>query len=111
CVVIAICNYLSNILVSICMRYYGRKQTKHIITTDKRKISLKRALDEMHKMRLKDTHPFGEILGDAVITSIKTLIMVGGFIILFSVLIKLLYLTKITAIISIAVKYLLYLIA
>src|SRR5699024_7793476 len=77
----------------------------------KRKFSLKRAFDEMHNMRLKDTRPFGEILGDAVINSIKTLIMVGGFIILFSVLIKLLYLTKVTAIISTLVKYLLYLIA
>ena len=110
-VLLAICHYLGNTLVGICMRFYGRKNTKHIITAHKRKFSLKRAFDEMHNMRLKDTRPFGEILGDAVITSIKTLIMVGGFIILFSVLIKLLYLTKITAIISIAVKYLLYLIA
>src|SRR5699024_2272340 len=103
--------YLGNTLVGICMRFYGRKNTKQATPSHKRKFSLKRAFDEMHNMRLKDTRPFGEILGDAVINSIKTLIMLGGFIILFYFLIKLLYLTKFTAIISTLVKYFFYLIA
>lgn len=54
----------------------------------------------MHRNRLKNTRPFGEILGDAVLNSIQTLVMVGGFIILFSVLIKLLFLMDITPIIA-----------
>src|SRR5699024_1486918 len=37
-------------------------------------------------MRLKETRPFGQVLADAVVSSTQTLIMIGGFIILFSVI-------------------------
>src|SRR5690606_18812 len=51
----------------------------------------------MHKTRLKEERPFGKILGDAVISSIQTLLMIGGFIILFSVFNKILSLVNITS--------------
>lgn len=55
----------------------------------------------MHETRIKDKRPVGEIMGDAVINSIKTLVMVGGFIILFSVLNKMLFLIGVTPFIAI----------
>ena len=36
----------------------------------------------MHRTRLKETRPFGKMLGDSVMSSIQTLLMIGGFIIL-----------------------------
>lgn len=92
---LAVCHYLSNMLVGILMRFHGRKAGASEKKPAAKKIykpSIKAALGSMHRTRLKDGRPIGEILGDSVLQSIKTLIMVGGFIILFSVIIQLLHL-------------------
>lgn len=86
---IAICHYVGNFLVGICMRFHGQKSDFEQKKQEKR-ISFKNALAAMHRSRLKDGRPFGEMLGDSVLHSIQTLIMVGGFIVLFSVLTSLL---------------------
>jgi len=81
------------------MRFYKRNDKHH--TSDKKQaVSLKRAFREMHRTRVRDKRPFGEILGDAVLNSIKTLVMVGGFIVLFSVLIKILFLVGVSSVIA-----------
>src|SRR5690625_57166 len=85
------------------MRFHVAPNKKN--KNSKYKFSIKRAFKEMHRSRLNDKRPFGEILGDSVLNSIKTLVMVGGFIILFSVIIKLLYLTGITTAIAAILKY------
>lgn len=92
---LAVCHYTSNAIVGICMRFHGKRQER-FRKQDSKRFSIKKAFQEMHRDRLKEEKPFGEILGDAVINSIKTLVMVGGFIILFSVLIKLLFLVHVT---------------
>lgn len=99
---LAVCHYTSNAMVGICMRFYGRKEeaTDRKKKTSKQKVSLIKAFREMHESRIKANKPLGEILGDAVLNSIKTLVMVGGFIILFSVLIKLLFLVGISSAIA-----------
>jgi sporulation integral membrane protein YlbJ len=106
--ILAISHYLGNFLVGLMMRFHGGKQTepKQI----KRIPSLKKALQMMHEARLKDHRPFGKLLGDAVQTSIQSLLMIGGFIILFSVLNKLLTILQITEWISPCFDYLLALI-
>ncbi|WP_040979915.1 sporulation integral membrane protein YlbJ [Oceanobacillus jeddahense] len=93
---LAVCHYGANTIVGIVMRFHGRKQEQQVIKKKKYSFSLKKAFQEMHRNRLRNTRPFGEILGDAVLNSIQTLVMIGGFIILFSVLIKLLFLMDIT---------------
>lgn len=92
---LAICHYLSNMIVGILMRFHGRKAEALEIKSAAKglnKPSITAALESMHRTRLKDGRPVGEILGDSVLQSIKTLVMVGGFIILFSVIIQLLHL-------------------
>lgn len=101
---IAVCHYAGNAIVGICMRFYGRNKDKNKQKMSKQKVSFVRAFKEMHRTRLGANRPVGEILGDAVLNSIQTLLMVGGFIILFSVLSKLLYLINITPILAIIVK-------
>ncbi|WP_284140918.1 MULTISPECIES: sporulation integral membrane protein YlbJ [unclassified Virgibacillus] len=96
---IATCHYVGNAIVGILMRFYGRSQERPT-NNQKEKVSFFRAFRAMHETRIHDPRPFGEILGDAVLSSIKTLVMVGGFIILFSVLTKILYLVKITPMIA-----------
>jgi sporulation integral membrane protein YlbJ len=95
-VILALAHYLGNICVGIMMRFYGNE------TPDKKKVKqdkfiLKSAFSALHQTRIKDKRPIGKLLGDAVNSSIQTLLMVGGFIILFSVINKLLFHLHITA--------------
>ena len=98
-VILALAHYLGNICVGLIMRFYGKetpvkemdKHGKFIVWT---------ALSALHHTRLKDKRPIGKLLGDAVNSSIQTLLMVGGFIILFSVINKLLFHLHITAILA-----------
>lgn len=104
---LAICHYGGNALVGLCMRFHGNTKEKPNKLARRKKVSLSRAFREMHQTRIKDTRPIGKILGDSVINSIQTLMMVGGFIILFSVLSRLLFLTGITSNIAVLFKVIL----
>lgn len=100
-IVLALSHYFGNMLVGIFMRFHGIREEKFNTKNDvKTKISIKEAFNALHNERLKEKRPFGKLLGDAVQSSIQTLLMVGGFIIIFSVLNKLLYLLNITDIIA-----------
>ncbi|MEF2291644.1 MULTISPECIES: sporulation integral membrane protein YlbJ [Virgibacillus] len=101
-VLLAVCHYLGNTFVGICMRFYGNKKDRsHQERLSKTpNYSIRKAFSAMHRTRLEDKRPLGEVLGDAVVHSVKTLVMVGGFIVLFSVLTKLLFLTGISAFIG-----------
>lgn len=84
-ILLALTHYISNFFVGICMRFYKKNEREHYI---REPFSIKRAFQKLHQTRMKDKRPFGKILGDAVIHSIQTLLLIGGFIILFSVLIN-----------------------
>ncbi|MDF2789556.1 MAG: sporulation protein, partial [Neobacillus sp.] len=95
-VILALAHYLGNICVGLMMRFYGNE------TPDKKKdkenkFILMSAFSALHQTRMEDKRPIGKLLGDAVNSSIQTLLMVGGFIILFSVINKLLFHLHITA--------------
>lgn len=104
---IAVCHYLGNTLVGICMKLHGRKITKRRPGQQKEKFTINKAFQVMHDARLQNRRPFGEIFGDAILQSIKTLVMVGGFIILFSVLTELLYLIGLTPFLASILTFLL----
>jgi len=93
-------HYLANFTVGLCMRFYGSDEKP----THKRKEtsipSLKRAMRELHHTRLKDKRPLGKLLGDAVTSSIQSLLMIGGFIILFSVINRLLFHLQVTSLLA-----------
>jgi len=93
-IVLAVAHYLGNFFVGLSMRFYGGSKPDR--TEKIRTASLKNALKEMHRTRVRERRPFGKILGDAVLSSIETLLLIGGFIILFSVINKLLYIIGIT---------------
>jgi sporulation integral membrane protein YlbJ len=81
------CHYLGNICVGLCMRFYGTSlndQKRY------RKVPVRQSFNVLHLSRIRNRQPFGKLLGDAVQSSVSTLLMIGGFIILFSVLNKLL---------------------
>ncbi|HWO74815.1 MAG TPA: sporulation integral membrane protein YlbJ [Bacillus sp. (in: firmicutes)] len=99
-IILAAAHYLGNFFVGLVMRYHGRKEERGGYRKERRRVSIRKALRALHRTRISDKRPLGQILGDAVISSIQTLLMIGGFIILFSVVNKLLFHLHITSAIS-----------
>ncbi|RYL95430.1 sporulation integral membrane protein YlbJ [Sporolactobacillus sp. THM7-4] len=87
--VFALSHYAGNIGVGLVMRFYKsgksnpyRERHTHLVFT--------RALQSMHEERIRHYKPFGRMLGDSIISSVTTLLTIGGFIALFSMLTQLL---------------------
>ncbi|WP_156186998.1 sporulation integral membrane protein YlbJ [Bacillus sp. FJAT-27231] len=95
---LAAAHYGGNFFVGLTMRFYGSKNEKK--TESAASFSLRSAFSAMHKARSQDLRPIGKLMGDAVLSSIHTLLMIGGFIILFSVLNKILFHLNITSLLA-----------
>lgn len=102
---LAITHYSSNILVGISMRFY-RKNGDKSKSRSKPKWSLNQAFEALHKTRIEDNRPFGKLFGDAVIQSVQTLLMIGGFIIIFSVFSTLLLEVGVASLVSTVISFL-----
>jgi sporulation integral membrane protein YlbJ len=97
-ILLAVAHYLGNISVGLLMRFHGSHETES--KKSENKATIKYAFIAMHETRLKDKRPLGKLLGDAVYSATSTLLMIGGFIILFSVLNNILSLINVTMIVS-----------
>lgn len=102
---LAVSHYLGNICVGLIMRFYGRGNVNPI-NQERKRLTIRSAFSAVHQTRVQDNRPIGKLLGDAVTSSIQTLLMIGGFIILFSVINKLLFLLHITAFLAKGVEIL-----
>jgi sporulation integral membrane protein YlbJ len=94
---IALAHYISSFLVGVVFRFHGRSRDtvvpdKH---TDNANIIIRafRALYTAHK---EDKRTTGQLLGDAVKSSMNTIILIGGFIIVFSVFIRIMTIVGVT---------------
>jgi sporulation integral membrane protein YlbJ len=97
-IILACAHYLGNFCVGIIMSFHGRKEEAGKYESSSKKFSIKEAISALHHTRVSEKRPIGKQLGDAVNSSIQTLLMIGGFIILFSVVNKLLFQLQITPI-------------
>lgn len=90
---IIICSsiYLANLLVGLIFRFYGseRKKSKPIF-------SWQNALNELRKTQSINNKPFGELLADAIKNSTSTVLLVGGYITFFSVIIHLIMICQVS---------------
>lgn len=77
---ILICHYIGNFIIGIMFRNYypSKKETK--------KLSLKNTLIEISDKRIKNNKSFGEIITNALLNSINTLILILGVITMFLVI-------------------------
>ncbi|WP_181833050.1 sporulation integral membrane protein YlbJ [Bacillus taeanensis] len=82
-------HYLGNICVGFIMRFHG-KETQKAQPHDYHLPSIRKAFSALYQTRRREYRPIGKLLGDSVNHSIQTLLMIGGFIIIFSVLNKIL---------------------
>jgi len=86
-IVIAVSHYIGAIATGICFRFYNSNEKPKKLTN---KSHLKEAFRELWHTTHKKQEPFGVLMGSAVKKSVETLLIIGGFIILFSVVIRLL---------------------
>lgn len=89
--IIAGAHYLSNLTLGFALRFYARHDSERIpeppVTG---KGLVKQAFRQMLQVQRQNQIPPGRILGDAVHNAMANLLNIGGFIILFAVIIKML---------------------
>ncbi|MDA8441312.1 MAG: sporulation integral membrane protein YlbJ [Peptococcaceae bacterium] len=85
---LAAVNYSANLLLGIGMRFYGRGEPESAAPKASGQRLLRTAFRAMLRAQQQDNRPFGQLMGDAVRNSISTILHVGGFIVLFAVLIR-----------------------
>lgn len=100
-ILLAAAHYLGNFCVGLMMRFHGRHDVESEVPFKKVYFSVKEAFHSLHETRINNGRPIGKMLGDAVTSSIHTLLMIGGFIILFSVFNRLLYIVSITEVVAV----------
>ena len=84
------CHYLGALGTGVVLRFHRREERSPDPAPVRGRGLLARAADAMVAARQEDGRPFGQVLGDAVRESVSTLLLVGGLIILFAVLIDVL---------------------
>lgn len=94
---IALAHYLSSFIVGVIFRYHGRNRDSH---TNDTQISngniILRAFRALYKAKQEDKRSLGQLLGDSVKNSMNTILLIGGFIILFSVFLQILSVLGVT---------------
>ena len=107
-VILAIAHYLSSFSVGFIFRYYRHKESGTEVAAEPADGGLiRRALRALLRARKEDSRPFGQLLGESVRESVATLLMICGFIMLFSVLVRVLSVLGVVGLISPAVSGLL----
>jgi sporulation integral membrane protein YlbJ len=81
---LALAHYLSALSVGVVFRFYGSRSVPSGQDQPRTGSLLARATAALLKARQEDGRPLGRIMGDSVNESVKTLLMICGFIMLFS---------------------------
>ncbi|ADL12912.1 sporulation integral membrane protein YlbJ [Acetohalobium arabaticum] len=99
---LAAAHYISCIIVGLTMRFYDPPNSNEDVKTSPHQEEglIKHALGELYRARKSDGRPLGELMGDAVMEAVNTLLLIGGYIILFSVLTEILHLMGITKLLT-----------
>ncbi|NLW17667.1 MAG: sporulation integral membrane protein YlbJ [Firmicutes bacterium] len=105
--IIAAAHYLSALLVGIIMRFYKPNAPQSPQIGEPRGNIIVRALRELYRARRRDGRPLGQLLGDAVKNSVNSLLMIGGFIILFSVIMRMATVSGLVSLIAKGVNWIL----
>lgn len=92
--VLLVTHILASITVGIILGFLSRKKEKNNSKNNNR-------LSKKQDIKVSD---LGEILGNSIFNSIKTILIIGGFVTIFSVIISILERTKVLVIISSAIS-------
>ena len=94
---IALAHYLSSFLVGVIFRFHRYRQDSdnHDSARPAGNIIV-RAFRALYSARQQDKRSIGQLLGDSVKSSMNTILLIGGFIIVFSVLIRIITVVGLT---------------
>ncbi|MGE5483396.1 MAG: nucleoside recognition domain-containing protein [Ignavibacteriales bacterium] len=98
--VIVTAHYISAIMVGLILGVFGRGRDISTPLEGTRGSIIVRAFRAMSQARRRDGRPLGKIMGDAVRESVNSLLLIGGFIILFSVVVKILEMVGVVGAVS-----------
>jgi len=88
---IAGAHYLSNLTLGLLLRFYGSEHKgTSVVPSQTGRHLLRHAFQKMLEVQRMDRRPLGKIMGDSVRNAVRNLLNIGGFIILFAVIIRLL---------------------
>ncbi len=93
-VILALVHYLSAFLTGLLWRGKPGSRVEETNRTAQGSL-VARSLTAMKEAQLKDGRSFGRLLGDSVTSSIQSLMLIGGYMIMFSVLLHVIRLTGI----------------
>ena len=94
---IALAHYISSFLVGVAFRFHGRSRDSSPYSQPAASGSIiLRAFRALYNARQEDKRSTGQLLGDAVKSSMNTILLIGGFIIVFSVFIRIMTIVGIT---------------
>lgn len=77
---ILICHYLGNLIIGIIFRNYFPS------SDEKQKVSIKKVINKISEQRTRNKKSFGEIITNALLNSINTLILILGVVTMFLVI-------------------------
>lgn len=102
---LTIIQIISIVAMGMLLRFYTLRYSAHehqvLHQAQKHeKPLLNRAFVAMRQARIADGRTFGKLLGDTVSTGIQTLMMIGGFMMIFAVIIQVLQLTAFSQLMS-----------
>ncbi|OCL26771.1 sporulation integral membrane protein YlbJ [Orenia metallireducens] len=107
--ILALAHYISCLIVGIGLRFYNPKENNQDVSrnNDTEGNIFTRAFSELYQARRKDGRSLGQLIGDATKESLNTLLLIGGYIILFSVLTRVLALVGFTKLITAGIVFVL----
>lgn len=99
--ILAAAHYGSGLLLGLLMRFHNRQAPATPLPAEDSRIKgsiwsmLRHAFRAMHQARIQDGRPLGTLLRDAVQSSLKLMIVVGGLVVFFSVFMEMLTVTHV----------------
>lgn len=88
--ILAVSHYGSAVLLGLLLRLRSRGEMTSIGSSEEQMPLLRRAFEAMHRARLADGRDFGRRLIDCVQSALKLVIVIGGLVVFFSVVIEVL---------------------
>ncbi|MDI7246354.1 MAG: sporulation integral membrane protein YlbJ [Bacillota bacterium] len=98
-------HYVSAVIVGVLLRLHGGSQVRQELSQDRRENILARALAELYRARQADGRSFGQLFGDSVKDSVNSMLLIGGFIMMFSVIIRVLTVAGVTRLLSAPIAF------
>ncbi len=99
-IIIALSHYAANLILGLLLRFYRKNDPEFTPRIERKDNMLRRALMEMRTVAEVNRLPFGKVLGDAITSSVNKLLLIGGFVIVFSVIIRIAILTGLMSLIT-----------